>query len=261
MTDLTKSYLPGFTFSYKASTKELHMAKISTGEQSCIMLCSFSFMWGSVWCLMPGGALCVTGGYVRGKSVKDVVRIDSVKDFAVTQMAPMISRRSAHGSVAYQEYLYVVGGDKGKKYSKECERYSFNNNCWESIGNLPSPCYGTTVVVLEATHSLYAIGGEIIGQDDDLILRLCLDDLNWGVLNLTLPSPANCLPCFTMTDALMYFVIQGSLYSFCPQSETIKQVKALSCDFYCFGPSYYYNGTLFCSNDNGAVMKIDIGRL
>jgi hypothetical protein len=56
------------------------------------------------------------------KLVREVVRIDTCREFAVSHCAPMLTPRIAHAAVYYTPHLYILGGDDDT-YLSEWERY------------------------------------------------------------------------------------------------------------------------------------------
>jgi hypothetical protein len=67
---------------------------------------------------LPGGNLLVTGG-----ASGQVVKIDALREFAVSSLPPMHAGRGLHEAVYHFQYLYVLGGLSDGNFLKECERY------------------------------------------------------------------------------------------------------------------------------------------
>jgi hypothetical protein len=105
---LTPHTLPTFIFSYKNNTNKLHRTSLVTGEQSTHRVPSYRFKASCCWSEVPGGSLLITGGGIP--TVREVVRIDTRREFAVSRCPPMLTSRAQHAAVYYAQYLYVLGG-------------------------------------------------------------------------------------------------------------------------------------------------------
>jgi hypothetical protein len=203
---------------------------------------------------MPGGSLLITGGGIPG--VREVVRIDTRRDFAVSQHPPMLTPRSNHATVYHSQHLYILGGWTGSILS-ECERYVCAENRWTALPPLPRACNGTSGVVVE--RSLYALGG-FDGMDLDLVQKLSFEWLTWEVMRLKLPSAVQGIPCFKLSDTEVYLVVRQTLCSF--TGFEVRPLKTLTEDIRSkFGASYYRRGTLYCSHSERSVCSHEIGSL
>jgi hypothetical protein len=249
--------LPVFIYSYESYEDVLYWTNLATGEQSSLKLPSYTFGIGCCWSEVPGGSLLITGGEV----VEVVVRIDTRREFAVAECAPMLSYRAYHAAVYHTQHLYVLGGwsvDTLDYYLSECERYVLAENRWEALPPLPTACSGISGVVVE--KSLYALGGEIENSVLDLVQKLSLESLTWEVMQLRLPYACQVICCFKLRDTEVYLVVNKTLYSF--TALEVRPLKFLREDTYsCWGASYYSRGTLYCSYLEGAVQSYVIGSL
>jgi hypothetical protein len=202
---------------------------------------------------VPGGSLLITG---ESPKVREVVRIDTRREFAVAHCAPMLTPRSIHAAVYHTPHLYILGGVNGS-YLSECERYVCAENRWEALPPLPRACNSTSGVVVE--RSLYALGG----YDDrnlDLVQKLSLESLTWELLRFRLPYVGRTIPCFKLRDTEVYLVVKKTLCSFTtfevrPLKTQTEEMLSL------FGPSYYLRDTLYCSSFEGGVRSYKIGSL
>jgi hypothetical protein len=203
---------------------------------------------------VPGGSLLITGGGYP--AVREVVRIDTRREFAVADCAPMLTPRQSHAAVYHTPHLYILGGSNDSALS-ECERYVCAENRWEALPPLPTACCGTSGVVVE--NSLYALGG----YDDsslDLVQKLSLESLTWELMQFRLQFAGDCIPCFKLSDTEVYLVVNQTLCSF--TALEVRPLKTLTEDFQSwFGASYYHRGTLYCSSLAGAVSSYEIGSL
>jgi hypothetical protein len=247
--------LPAFIYSYKHNTSQLHRTSLVTGEQSSHRLPFYQFKIGCCWSEVPGGSLLITGGGFP--VVREVVRIDTRREFAVCHCPPMLAPRSCHAAVHHTQHLYVLGGYDDARYLSSCERYVCAEYRWEALPPLPRTCSSTSGVVVE--RNLYALGGHYT-EPLDFVQKLSLESLTWELMQLRLPHAGAVFPCFKVRDTEVYLVVRNTLCSF-----TALQVlpqKTLTSDIRSWvGVSYYHRGTLYCSSDEGAVCSHEVGSL
>jgi hypothetical protein len=181
--------------------------------------------------------------------------------FAVTYKKPMLYGRGHHAVVYHSHYVYVLGGlTKRREIGKVCERYLRAEDRWEALPEMPSACQLVSAVVLAG--SLFLIGGKCNPWDNlNLIQRLNLDTLTWQIMQLNLPVSGLFIPCFKVCDTQVFLVMDKSLYSFTPFE--IKRLRSVNMDedISSFGSCYYSKGTLYCSSDQGAATRIEIGSI
>jgi hypothetical protein len=253
LAEFKKQVHPTFIYSYKYNTGQLWRTNLLTGEHSCHDLPSYQSRFGCCWTELPGSYLLVTGG--DWTSVREVVRIDTLREFAVSQEPPMLTPRRAHTAVYHAECLYALGGYNGSSCLSACERYVCAETRWEALPPLPVAGCGMSGVVME--RSLYSLGG-YAGQALDSVQKLSLETLTWEILELRLPQAGYLIPCFMHRDSQVYFVMHKTLYAFTPLQVT--PLKTLPQDIRCLGgPSLYNRGTLYCSVDGGAANSLQIG--
>jgi hypothetical protein len=246
--------VPTFIYSYKYNTDQLHRTSLVTGEHSNHRVPSYPFKYGCCLSEVPGGSLLITGGGSPG--VREVVRIDTRREFAVAHCPPMLTPRGFHAAVYHSSHLYVLGGVNGSNYLSlsECERYVVAENRWEALPHLPRACKGTSGVVVE--NCLYALGGLNQGELD-LVQKLSLESLTWELMQYRLPFAGFCLPCFKLRDNL---VVKKTLCSF--TAFKVHPLKTLTEDIQSwYGASYYHRGILYCSSRVGGVRSYEIGSL
>jgi hypothetical protein len=204
---------------------------------------------------VPGGSLLITGG--GWTAVKDVVRIDTRREFAVAHCATMLTRRRRHAAVYHTPHLYILGG-LNDNYLTECERYVCAKNRWKALPPLPKACYGTSVVVVES--SLYALGGWYDESALDLVQKLSLKSLTWELMQFRLPFEGCGIPCFKLRDTEVYLVVNMTICSL--TALEVRPLKTLTKDILSFfGVSYYHRGMLYCSYHLGGVRSYEIGSL
>jgi hypothetical protein len=245
--------VPTFIYSYKTDTDQLHRTNLVTGEHSSHRVPSYTFKLGCCWSEVPGGSLLITGGKYRG--VREVVRIDTRREFAASGHPPMLTPRYCHTAVYHTPHLYILGGSNGRCCLRQCERYVCAEARWEALPPLPTACAQVSGVVVE--NSLYALGGLTYDSALDLVQKLSLESLTWELMELRLPYCGYSIPCFKLRDTEVYLVVHKTLCSF--TAYDVDPLKTLTEDIQSkFGASYYCSGTLYCSNDEGGVRSLDI---
>jgi hypothetical protein len=156
---------------------------------------------------VPGGSLLIIGGY---PAVREVVRIDTRREFAVAHCAPMLTPRWMHAAVYPTPHLYILGGRNDRNLS-ECERLVCPENRWEALPSLPRACQCSSGVVVES--SLYALGG-YDGSNLDSVQKLSLETLTWELMQFRLPFAGYGIPCFKLRDTEVYLEVNKTLCSF-----------------------------------------------
>jgi hypothetical protein len=256
--------VPSFIYSYEEDTDQLHWANLVTGEHSSHQVPSYEFKIGCCWSDLSGGCLLITGGGYP--AVREAVRIDTCREFAVTHCAPMLTPRRAHAAVYHTPHLYILGGSNGSSIyivgrsddsrdMSECERYVCAENRWEALPPLPRACSRTSGVVVE--NSLYALGGNDGLRLVNFVQKLSLESLTWELMQFRLPSAGYAIPCFKLRDTEVYLVVKKTLCSF--TALEVRPLKTLTEDIKSWnGASYYCRGTLYCSSFEGAVRSFEI---
>jgi hypothetical protein len=212
---------------------------------------SYKFRFVCCWSELPGARLVITGGGIP--ETRDVVVLDTLREFAVSKQPSMLTPRGAHASVYHDHCVYVLGGWSGFSTLRECERYVCAESRWEALPPLPRACSSISGVVVEG--SLYALGGFYRGGPLDLIQKLRLQELTWEIMEFRLPNAAFGIPCFKLSNTEVYLVINKTLYSFSP----LLPFKVLLDDTKSSrGPSYYSRGILYCASGDGAATRLKI---
>jgi hypothetical protein len=242
---------PKLIYSCKWRTNCLLRTNLLTGELKCQRVPGYKF---NVICRvseLPAGSLLTTGG--GSPAVREVVKIDTLREYAVCSLPPMHTARYGHAAVYHSQYLYVLGGYSDRCLS-ECERYVCAETRWEVLPALPVAGWAMSAVVLD--YCLYALGGEALGGDLDTIQKLSLDSLTWELMQLKLPQAACRFPSFK-TETEVYLVIKETLYLFTPME--VKPMKSLP---QCIrsDSSHYSRGTLYYSV-NGDIRSMAVGKL
>jgi hypothetical protein len=96
------------------------------------------------------------------------------------------------------------------------------------------------------------------------IQKLSIEQPTWEVMELQLPQPASCIPCFkgTSKDSQAYFVISSVLYAFRPEALQIEEIRVFPKDIKSFfGPCYHSRDNLNYSKSTGAAGRLTIGVL
>jgi hypothetical protein len=230
-----------FLYSCQRNTNQLHRVNLLTGEKSSHKVPRYQFKRYCRWSELPGGRLLITGG---DPAVRDVVKIDTLREYAASSQPPMHTARWGHVAVYHSQYVYVLGGFN-LLYLSECERYSCAESRWEVLPALPVA--GVAMSGVEVENSVYALGGYDGSRALDTVQKLSLDSLTWQLMQLKLPQAASSFPCFK-TETQVYLVIDKTLYSFTPLE--VKAVKTLDTNIRCDSTSYYSRGTLYYESDS-----------
>jgi hypothetical protein len=223
--------MPTFFYCCPSNSSELHWVNLLTGNKSCHKVPGYQFNHRSSWCELPGGSLLITGGW---DAVRDAVKIDTLREWAVSSLPPMHTARAGPAALYHSQYVYVLGGVCGK-FLSECERYVCAESRWEVLPARPVAGAAMSAFVLD--DSLYALGGYHCGK---AVQKLCLDSLTWELMELKCPRSTVPSACFKTTQ--VYLVINTTLYSFTPLE--VKPIKTLPQIIRCFS-SYYSRGTLY----------------
>jgi hypothetical protein len=240
----TSSLGPKFFYCCESQTDKLLRTNLLTGEQSSYRVPGYQSKSLCTWSEVPGGSLLVTGGY---PAVREVVKIDTLRESAVLSLPPMHTARQNHAAVYHSQYLYVLGGFKNSQLG-ECERYVCAESRWEVLPALPVACYAMAAVQLD--NSLYVLGG-VATTKIGTVQKLNLDSLTWELLPFKLPQARYFFPCFK-TETQVYLVTDRTLYSFTPiQVTPVKSVPnyIVGCKKSCYsrGTLYYFNGSALTS--------------
>jgi hypothetical protein len=246
---------PTFIYSYNTDTNQMHRTNLVTGEPSSLQVPSYRFKYCCCWSEVPGGSLLITGGG-QPTPTKEVVRIDTRREFAVAHCAPLLNSRAGHAAVYHAQHLYILGGWDDSDELSECERYVCAELRWEALPPLPIACHSASGVVVES--SLYALGGYDGSFLLDLVQKLSLESLTWELMQLRLPFAGCGIPCFKVRETEVYLIVKSTLISFTAfEVRTLETLPANILSEY--GASYYRRGTLYCSSYKGGVQSLEIG--
>jgi hypothetical protein len=242
-------HTPTFFYSCEFYTNKLRRVNLLTKKQSCRKVPGYRFRSGRCWSKLPGGSLLLTGGCYS----REVVKIDTLREYAVSCLPPMHTARESHAAVYHSQYLYVLGGSDSRSL-RECERYSCAESRWEVLPALPVTGYARSAVELD--NDLYVVGGYAKQSFLDTVQKLSLDSLTWELMQLKLPRAASSIPCFKI-GTQVYLVIRKTLYSFTPLQ--VKPIKTLAVGIECLA-SNYSRGTLYYE-DGGGIRRSILGEL
>jgi hypothetical protein len=137
-------HTPTFFYCCEEATTKLLRVNLLSGEQSYHRGPNYQFRVACRWSELPGGSLLITGG----GPVRDVEKIDTLREYAVSSQSPMHTARSNHAAVYHSQYLYVLRGYKRRWLSK-CERFVCEASRWEVLPALPIAGCAMTAVELE----------------------------------------------------------------------------------------------------------------
>jgi hypothetical protein len=103
-------------FFYYCIGSQLHRVHLLTGEQSGHQTPGYAIRYGCSLSELPAASLLITGG-CKGytDSSREVVKIETLREWAVSTQLPMHTARCDHAAVYHSQYLYALGG---KSYMK-----------------------------------------------------------------------------------------------------------------------------------------------
>jgi lambda repressor-like predicted transcriptional regulator len=238
----TPQYIPTHFYCCQKGTNKLHRVDLLSGDKTYYEVPSYLFKWGCQWSDLHGRGLLITGG--GNPVVREVVKIDTLREWAVSSVPPMHTARCSHAVVYHSQHLYVLGG-YSEDSLRECERYVCAESRWELLPVLPVA--GAALSAVELENCLYALGGNNGLSFSDTVQKLSVDSLTWELIQLKLPQASGWTPCFK-ADTEVYLVSGGTLYSFTPSE--VKPIKTVPQSFWCFS-SYYSRGTLYYEDGRG----------
>jgi hypothetical protein len=242
-------------FLYYCIASQLHRLHLLTGEQSDHQIPGYAIRYSSKLSEMPGGSLLITGGCESySDAAREVMKIETLREWAVSSQPPMHTARLSHATVYHSQYLYALGGYNHMQL-RECERYVCDESRWEVLSDLLAVGYGMSAV--EFDNSLYALGGWDHSHLDS-VQMLSLDSLTWELMVFKLPQAASHFPCFK-ADTQVYLLINKTLYSFTPfQVIAVKTLNQGASESY---SSYYSRGTLYYDAMCDKLESLAIGEL
>lgn len=266
--------IPKYIFSYTNDTDRLFRTSLDDGSDTQIRLRIFELEKGCSLCEMTGGRLLVTGG----RNTKAAVSIDTYRDSAVVVRALMLNVKSSHTSIFHANFVYVFGGrimpeeyepkPSRRRWNdrliKNCERYDYEQDKWESLAPLPEGFWGISAIVLEKTQQIFALGGAVKYQFyTNLIQQFSLVTLSWNVMTIQLPHEDYYIACFKVDESQIYFISNLELYRFTFNPNKITSVMSIENvdETYSRMPCYYSKGILYCSSGSQRARQMRLGRL
>jgi hypothetical protein len=248
---------PRFIYSYKFDTDKLWKTDLTTGEQSCHRVPFHRFMIGCSWSELPTGRLLIAGGVGHGV-LREVVKIDTAREFAISAQPSMLVRRSFHAAVCHKQYVYVLGGYSGNTNLSQCEIYAWEDCYWEQLPGLPTAARSLSGVVVKG--SLYALGSHDTRRSL-LIQILNLGWHRWSSHEVKLDVRVYEIASYKQ-DAEVYFVVRNLLYCLQPTTNQPHLVKALADTISSSGgPSYCRRNTLYYSSMEGPAHEVSTRKL
>ena len=91
-----------------------------------------AFFHNSSWCISPANQIYITGGSLTGRSRSDCLVYSPVSNLCFEANRMQVARRS-HASIYQNRYCYAFGGLVDAEKTSLCERYSENQEAWESL--------------------------------------------------------------------------------------------------------------------------------
>lgn len=239
-------------YSFCENTNDLLVKDVRTYEKKIHTFKEFKFTDGCQYAILPSGDLIFTGGY---PAKVEVVQISP--SYNLTCKASMATGRRRHGLTLFRDKIYALSGwGAGAK----CESYDLCKDFWEEIPDIPKPTGCITPIGLEATGSVYVLGGYAGFFLKDVQVFDVLHN-TWTVLDLKLPMQGWYMPCFSVGHSEVLFIGKKQLWSLKPPS-TITLVKELDEDIQCCGgPCILEGDTLHCSYNLRHSLHIKLGHL
>jgi hypothetical protein len=245
-------------YSYKQATEEFYWTSLETGLSYTHSI-SRQFNFNCSWCELPNKEVFFIGG---GPS-NEVFSVNA-DTRAVTVRPTLITPRYGHGSVYNQGHIYVIGGFNTAGL-KECERFLIEQNRWEALAPLPEICFNSSIITLEGTNSLYALGGSNGTRYTEDIYELSFERLAWRKLEVKLPNAvSDRIASFRLPGrpSYIYFVQGRTLCVLSLAHNAIRELKAIPyAPQNCFGACVYSGDFLVCSNLSGQSKKYAIGSI
>jgi hypothetical protein len=221
-------------------------------------------------CELPNGIVLITGGTLNseeeGISSTEVTAFDP-QTLTLTKRSPMYFGRSTHGCVCFEGQAYVIGGSSGYQPISDCEVYDYDSNSWQSLPRMSLKVSYINPVVVEATRTIYVIGGydDEIGDYKDTIQEFSVVSKNWRVLSVRMDSAQYSVLCFKLNRSStdVYFAMNSGLHRLITKEERLEVVKATTTipSQSTSGSCYYSRGTLFVPTTGADLARVDIGPL
>ncbi len=124
-------------------------------------------------------------------------------------MAPMSIARSGFGVVSLEGSLLSVGGFNRDGCLTRTERYSFGQNCWDSVTDLKIPRARFGIAKLDET--VFAIGGSDGRKELSSVETFDLNTQEWQLQESQLLTPRSCCGATTLNGQV--YVVGGLYYS------------------------------------------------
>mmetsp|Transcript_27551 Transcript_27551/g.49691 ORF Transcript_27551/g.49691 Transcript_27551/m.49691 type:complete len:292 (-) Transcript_27551:36-911(-) len=258
-------FKPQFIFSSEHQSPTFYKTDLETGEESTFQALA-PYMSTTIEFVLvegPESQLYVIGGrnVEHWGTMSDVYAINTQGDLAVTKRANMTCCRRMHAAVYYWNSLYVVGGYSEIKVLDECERLNLDGDNWEPFDPLPKAGSCMSLVVHEASESLFCFGGKNPDEEFLSIQKLNFLTLHWELLPLQLPEAQKNVAAFT-EDGQVYIIVDRSLYFLDPSLDCLNLMKRLSTytqSFY--GSTIYREGFLYCASNRSPAVRVALGYL
>ncbi|XP_076805545.1 kelch-like protein 21 isoform X1 [Clavelina lepadiformis] len=149
------------------------------------------------------------------------------------EVAPMIEPRFLHTSVAFNGFLYVLGGSDGTGRLRSVEKYNPDTNSWQDVAPmlkaLSSPCAVT------CDGMLYVIGGAVGSEPNEIVCDVQSYDPkhnSWKFVT-SLPQPERGAVAANLNGTVYLMGQNKAVYSYNRQSnEWVKRCNTLGGHLY-----------------------------
>lgn len=225
--------------------------------------------------------LCV-GGYdlFLNQEVKNTV-IVSIENSEIFELAPLLNAKRKARLIQDASFVYCIGGvrevvektstyvKKYQSYEHNFERYSFENNIWES---LPQMVFGVEYpACCVFAGEIFACGGANVNGKDLVVEKRIqvfnIENLAWRTCDFKLEVPMYGGHCWARTED--YFLIFGGCDGSFDQKAACYKFTKAGCevvketeDVNLFSPYYFvsYEDEIYLINDEGQLVSISFER-
>mmetsp|Transcript_13197 Transcript_13197/g.24703 ORF Transcript_13197/g.24703 Transcript_13197/m.24703 type:complete len:608 (-) Transcript_13197:430-2253(-) len=187
---------------------------------------------------------------------------DIQREYALSKLPKMHTKRNFSGWIFYEECLYTIGGRTTKKIY-DCERLSFERNRVEILEPLIlSP---RRPMLAAVNTNLYVTGRSVKkGMNPYYIQELCLVSLTWRLLDVRCIDRVVITPLlFTLpnNNTYLFFTLNHTLHSLSLTGGGMRAVRAVD-DYTCANVNCRATeSTLFYVDTSFSLVTLSLGEL
>ncbi|ELT96873.1 hypothetical protein CAPTEDRAFT_120806, partial [Capitella teleta] len=101
------------------------------------------------------------------------------------ELPPMLTARSHHSSILYNNHLYIVGGINGNDFLDSAEELDMENLRWSRLPPLPHPVCQTCLAIV--SNKLLVFGGFRAREENKTIEKYSPSTDTWSEWTLKMP--------------------------------------------------------------------------